>query len=129
MEISVKTSTGLLLARQPLWHDLLLAAMGLLVVLWVLSQMGASLDLSDEGYYLNSALNPGLYTQSFTFFGFLYAPMGALAGWDLPTYRRLGVLIIWVLTLWLVFRIGIWIGLGRLRSILLGLASSPWPLA
>ena len=124
----MKTTTGASSARQPVWQDLVLAGTGLLTVLWVLSQMGASLDLSDEGYYLNSALYPHLYTQSFTLFGFLYAPLGNLAGWDLATYRCLGLLITSSLTISLVFRIGLWIGLGRLRSILLGFAASAWPL-
>lgn len=128
VEINVKATTGASSAHQPLWHDLLLAGMGLLMVFWALSQMGAALDLSDEGFYLNSALNPGLYTQNFTFFGFLYAPLGRLAGWDLATYRRLGTLITSALTIWLVFRIGFWIGLGHLRSVLVGLAASPLPL-
>lgn len=124
----MKTTTGASAALKPIWQSLLLAVTGILIVLWLLSYMGTSFDLSDEGYYLNSALNPRLYNQSFTFFGFLYAPLGHLAGWDLASYRRLGVLITCALTICLVFRIGFWIGLGHLRSILLGLAASPWPL-
>ena len=126
METSVKATTGLSSVK-PSWHDLLLAGIGLLMACWILSQMGASFDMSDEGYYLNSALNPRLYSQSFTFFGFIYSPFGYLVGWDLATYRRLGALTTGALTIWLVCRIGLWIGLGRLRSILLGLAASSWP--
>lgn len=120
-------TTGASSARAPLWHVLVLAGIGLLTFFWVFSQLGASLDLSDEGFYLHSAIYRRLYPQNFTLFGFVYGPLGQLVGWDLVAYRRLGVLISAGLAIWLGCRIGLWLGLGILRSIMLGLAASAWP--
>lgn len=51
------------------------------------------LDFTDEGYYLASIADPGLYPASATQFGFVYHPLFELLGSDVVRLRQVNVLI------------------------------------
>jgi hypothetical protein len=58
---------------------------------------GYGLDFTDEGYYLNSITNPGLYPATTSQFGFVYRPLAALLGNDIALLRRANVLLTFAL--------------------------------
>jgi hypothetical protein len=52
------------------------------------------IDLTDEGYYLNSISSPFLYKSSYSQFGFLLHPIYILVGGDLILLRLAGLLLL-----------------------------------
>ncbi|MCP3384597.1 hypothetical protein NLM31_29915 [Bradyrhizobium sp. CCGUVB4N] len=60
------------------------------IVLW---GTGRGLDVTDEGFYLNSINRPDLYPATYTQFGFLLHPIYLLLGGDLVLLRLSGVLL------------------------------------
>jgi hypothetical protein len=65
------------------------AALG--IVTWGLSR---GIDLTDEGYYLNSISLPSLYKATYSQFGFLLHPIYVLVGGDLVLMRLAGLLML-----------------------------------
>ncbi|MBW5435838.1 hypothetical protein FXB41_13905 [Bradyrhizobium canariense] len=61
------------------------------IVLWGL---GRGLDVTDEGFYLNSISQPYLYPATYTQFGFLLHPIDLLLGGDLILLRLSGVVLL-----------------------------------
>jgi hypothetical protein len=59
------------------------------IVAWGL---GRGIDLTDEGYYLNSISLPFLYKATYTQFGFVLHPIYVLVGGDLILLRLAGLL-------------------------------------
>lgn len=61
------------------------------IVLW---GTGRGLDVTDEGFYLNSISRPDLYPATYTQFGFLLHPIYLLLGGDLVLLRLTGVVLV-----------------------------------
>jgi hypothetical protein len=61
------------------------------IVLWGIWH---GLDLTDEGYYLNSIRDPFLYKSSYSQFGFLLHPLYVLVGGKLVLIRLVGILLL-----------------------------------
>lgn len=68
------------------------------LMLWF-SQRG--LDFTDEGYYLASISDPGIYSTSVSQFGFVYHPLFELLGSDIVRARQANILLTFGLALFL----------------------------
>jgi hypothetical protein len=61
------------------------------IVLWGIWH---GLDLTDEGFYLNSIRDPFLYKSSYSQFGFLLHPLYVLVGGQLVLMRLVGIILL-----------------------------------
>ena len=113
-------------AQAPLW---ILAATGAIIAGWALSLMDRGLDLSDESYYLNAAIDPWLYSQSSTLVGFVYHYLGYIIGWDVELYRQLNASLTMMLVGLLSYRMARNFGEKVRDSLLFSIAMLPLALA
>jgi len=73
---------------------LIICASGSLLLLgWLLKYSAYGFDFSDEGFYLNSMVNPFLYDYSHTQFGFILHPIYRLLEGDIVKLRQVNILI------------------------------------
>lgn len=87
--VSVSHST-----RSYEWITLAVACLGSIAWLVVLLlRCDTGLDLTDEGYYLNSLADPWLYPVSLTQFGFIYHPLYRLLDGDIALLRAANILL------------------------------------
>jgi hypothetical protein len=71
-------------------------AAGLSLAAWSIVAWGfwRGIDLTDEGYYLNSINSPFSYKSSYSQFGFLLHPFFMLVGGDLIWFRWVGLVLL-----------------------------------
>jgi hypothetical protein len=107
-----------------------LLAAGVSLAAWSIVAWGfwRGIDLTDEGYYLNSISSPFIYKSSYSQFGFLLHPFYLLVGGDLILFRLVGLILLTTASAALIsafLRIpAIGVALERTDRILLAVAGS-----
>ena len=67
------------------------------ILIWILFYSRYGYDFTDEGYYLNWVVSPGLYDWSLSQFGFIYHPFSLLLNGSVSALRMFNVLTTFVL--------------------------------
>lgn len=65
----------------------------LIAIIWLMGSVGRGFDLSDEGSYLNSIVDPGLYRSTATQYGWFYHPLYLATGMNLALLRGANLLL------------------------------------
>jgi hypothetical protein len=76
-----------------------------LVLIYALHYSKFGIDLTDEGYYLNSISNPDAYDSTISQFGFIYSPIYKLVQGNIMYLRQMNIFIIFVLSWILCYKL------------------------
>ncbi len=107
-----------------------LLAAGVSLAAWSIVAWGfwRGIDLTDEGYYLNSISLPFIFKSSYSQFGFLLHPVYLLVGGDLILFRLVGLILLTTASAALILAFlripAIGVSLRRTDRILLAVAGS-----
>lgn len=69
----------------------------------VLAHSHSGIDLTDEGFYLNTISSPSIYSKTLTQFGFIYHPLYLFVDGDIAIFRKVNYLLTYGMAVLLCF--------------------------